>query len=348
MSRLLEPLRQIVRDLIEKKLWPIAAVLLVALVAAPMLIGGPGGDAPAPGALAAAEPGSAAAAAAPVADTTAATKQPARAKSKRSGKFDNPFFDPPTPKAEGAGATAGATGGDAGSTRAEAKSPTGEAAPRPGTSSAPATTPTPDADPTTPVDAKKPATTATPAPTATPAAPAATRPPSGPSTALRYLRTAVRVNGNGGAWPRPMARLTPVGGARNPAALFLGVTTAGARYAVFALAANATSHGDATCKRATNCRLIGLKAGQTQVVTVPRSDGGVRRLRLQVRSIRAVWGSAARARAARAHVHDDGRRALFALRRRPVTAAALRTARYDERSGLLRAAAAGALQDSSK
>ena len=158
----------------------------------------------------------------------------------------------------------------------------------------------------------------------------------------------MRVNGNGGAWPRPMARLTPIGGARNPAAMFLGVTNAGTRYAVFALAANATSHGDATCRRATNCRMIGLKAGQTQVVTVRRRDGGVRRFSLQVRSIRAVWGSAARARAARAHVHDDGRRALFALRRRPVTAAALRTVRYDERSGMLRAAGAGAVRNASQ
>jgi len=133
-----------------------------------------------------------------------------------------------------------------------------------------------------------------------------------------------------------MQRLTPIGPTRNPAALFLGVTTAGTRHAVFVLSPDATSRGEGTCTRATNCRMIRLQAGQTQVVTVRRGDGGVRRYSLQVKSIKAVWTSAARARAARARVHADGRRALAALRHHAATAAALRTARYDERTGLLR------------
>ena len=179
--------------------------------------------------------------------------------------------------------------------------------------------------------------------------PAPTTAPSRPAPALTYMRAAVRVNGSGGAWPHPMARLKPIGGARHPAALFLGVTNAGTRYAVFALAPRATSRGAGTCKRATNCRMIGLKAGQTQVVTLRGRDGRVRHYRLHVESIKAVWASAARARAGRAHVHADGRRVLSAWRRHAATAAALRTARYDERSGLLRAAAsARAVKNASK
>jgi hypothetical protein len=94
--------------------------------------------------------------------------------------------------------------------------------------------------------------------------------------------------------------------------------------------------------------MIELKAGQTQVVTVRRGDGGVRRYSLHVKSIRAVWTSAARARAARAQVHEAGRSALAALRHHAATAAALRTARHDERTGLLRAAATGAVRNASR
>ena len=236
---------------------------------------------------------------------TAAPKQPARAKRKRPGKFDNPFFDPPSPKAEGAGARPDAKGGAAGSTRAEAnrrraRPRRARARPRRKRPLQRRTRMRPRR-PTRQRRRRRPAAPATPAPatpaaTATPATPVATRAPSGPSTALRYLRTAVRVNGNGGSWPRPMARLTPIGGAATPPRCSSASRPPARATRSSCSPRTPRRSGDATCKRATECRLIGLKAGQTQVVTVRRSGGGVRRFSLQVRSIRAVWGSAARAR----------------------------------------------------
>ena len=38
MNRLLDPVRAIVADLIRKRLWPVALVLVIALVAVPALI----------------------------------------------------------------------------------------------------------------------------------------------------------------------------------------------------------------------------------------------------------------------------------------------------------------------
>ena len=331
MNALLGPLRQIARDLMDKRLWPVALLLLAALVAAPLLIGGSGAEpaAPAAPAAGAAAPGTAAATPHAVADAGDANGASKPAKAERSGKIDDPFFDPPSPPGE-AGGGAPTQGG----TQAVAKSPTGEAAPRPGGTGADAST------------AKSPAATS---PAATkPAAPkpAATRAPAATAPASSsYLRTVVRL-GRGKALP--IARLTPLGGSTHPGAVFLGIAKADARYAVFVLGPRATSRGQATCKGATDCRLIGLKAGQSQLVTVRLPNGGVRRLRLRVRSIRAVRTSAARARAARAKTHQDGRRVVRRLRRHAATAATLRTARYDGRAGLLRATAADAVKNAAE
>lgn len=315
MSAIVETLRQIGRDLIDKRLWPVAVVLLAALVAVPVLIGGSNSEPDAPAAVAAADPGAAAAAPPGAAATPAAGKAATNSKSAKNGKIKDPFFDPPKPKAAGPTSVSSA----AGSTRAEATSPTGAAAPRATGTAAPK---------------KSTATAKATAPTAkarvTPA-PRTTAPTSS------YLRTVVRVNGAGGGKAHPMSRLTPLGGTSDPAALFLGVAKAGARYAVFVLGPRATSRGQATCKGGTDCRLVGLKAGQTQVVTVRPARGGIRRFTLRVESIKTVKASAARARSARARVHPDGSRVRRAMRRHAASAAALRTARYDRQAGVLRA-----------
>lgn len=328
MNALLASVRQIGRDLIDKRLWPVAVVLLAALVAAPMLIGG--SDAPAPAAPAAgvdavAAPGAAAATPHAVANTAdAKSTEPKPAKAERGGKIDDPFFDPPKPPDAGGGGAAAAGG----ATTATAKSPTGEAAPRPGASS--------EGSP----KAKRPAA-ATPAPKPAATPPSATRVPATTAPAPSYVRTVVSVNGSR---RHPIARLTPLGGAAHPAALFLGIANAKARYAVFVLGPRATSEGQATCKGDTDCRMIGLKAGQTQIVTVRLAGGAVRRFRLRVESIRKITTTAVRARAARAHVHADGRRVLRVMLRHAASNAALRTARYDARAGLLRATGTDAVK----
>ena len=139
--------------------------------------------------------------------------------------------------------------------------------------------------------------------------------------------------------PHALSRLTPLGGTDHPGVVFLGVAEAGARYAVFVLGPDATSHGDATCKGATGCRMIGLKAGQHQLVTIRAAGGAFRGFTLRVAAIRSVSTSAASARAARTRVHARGARVLRGLRRDGATAAALRTVRYDLSAGVLRAVA---------
>lgn len=335
MNALLASARQLVRDLIDKRLWPVAVVLLAALVAAPMLIGGGDTAAPAvPAAGAVAVAPGAAAPAPPHAVANAAgaeaASEPKPVKAERGGKLDDPFFDPPKPpEASGPAGAADAAGG---ATTAVARSPTGEAAPRPGTSSAAS----PKAErPATAKPAPKPAATPRPA----------TRAPAVTTAPGSYLRTVVRVNGGK---RHPISRLTPLGGSAHPAALFLGIAKAKARYAVFVLGPRAISRGEATCKGGTDCRMIGLKAGQTQIVTVRLASGAVRRYRLRVESIRKVVAPAARARTARAHVHTDGRRVLRVMRRDAATHTALRAARYDARAGLLRAAGADAVKSASE
>jgi hypothetical protein len=249
----------------------------------------------------------------------AGKKTTASVRKDRGGPIDDPFFDPPRKHADAQSAVAG------GSTRAVGEQ-TSSATPKPATAAKhrpPAARPTP----------------------ATPAKPA-TAP-----AAASYLRTVVRLNRADGNPANAIARLTPLGGVTDPAALFFGVTKTDsrARYAVFVLGPDATSHGEAICKGATGCRMFGLRAGDTQTVTLRRrGDGHRMQFTLRVESIRAISTDAGHAATRRAHVHPDGRRALRAMRADAATAAALRAADYDTRAGLLVSSDAGAVQDASR
>ncbi len=310
MSKLVPALRRLLGDLVDKRLWPVALALVIALVAIPFVLGGSASEPPAPDPAGSTEPDPAAAATpgATAKQTTASTGKP------RGGPIDDPFFDPPRKRAESQSVATGA------STRAVAEK-------------------TPSATPKT---AAKPRPATSPVTT-----PAKSAPRSAVAT---YLRTVVRLNPADGHPANAIARLTPLGGAADPAALFFGVTKADsrARYAVFVLGPNATSHGDAICKGATGCRMFGLKAGDAQTVTLRGLDGRRLRFTLRVESIRAISTDAARAATRRAHVHPDGRRALRVMRADAATAAALRTAEYDTQAGLLVSSDAGDVQDASE
>ncbi len=317
MSRLNQVLSQVLHDLVAKRLWPVAVVLLVALVAIPLTIGRSGSDAlvPAPGAPTATST-------TPATTTTPAVSdaQPqahVRVKRRRGGTVDDPFFNPPSTKDAGSSSAAADAGTIARATPPESES----------------------ASPASPDDTSASSGKAS-APSSTSKAPATERRPAtlqSTPVASSYLRTVVQVNG---AQPHAVSRLTPLGGADDPGLVFLGVARADARYAVFLLGPDAISRGDATCKGDTGCRMIGLKAGQRQLVTIRLAGGAVRRFTVRVRSIRSVSASATRAVMARDRVHADGPRVLRALRRDGEIAAALRTARYDEQAGVLRAVAA--------
>lgn len=304
-DQLLGPLRSIARDLIGKKLWPIAVLLIAALAAVPIMIGS-GSDS---ASTAAAPPVTPAAGSGALGAKSLVTLAEAAVTGKddRAGAVKDPFYDPPDEPEAAAAASGG--GGAAG----------GGVAAKPATSGA------------SPATADKPAVDKPAEEKPTEAAPQ----PSKPGTAAIYYRTVVRWSQSGDAKARPIARLTPLGGLANTAALYLGVTKTDATYVIFLLGANATSDGEAKCADA-DCRLIGLKSGQSGLVTV-QSPGGAEahRFRLSVVSAKSVETDAAEARAMRAKVHPDGRDAMRTMWQDSATAKALLPIQYDADSGML-------------
>lgn len=321
MNGLLDSARTIVADLVRKRLWPIAVLLLVALVAIPLLIGA-SSSAPAPppgdGAVASVAPSSAA---------DVAVQEAATTTRERAGKVRDPFFDPPPAPSDDAGATTQSEGPSA------------------------ATSPTAAADPSDakPSGAKQSDAKPSPAADAKPSSPAA-KAPAAPAQTARfgaYYLTAARLAA--GATIRPLARLTPIGTPARPAAIYLGVMKVGRPYAVFVLGRRTTSRGEATCAAETACQIIGLRPGDTQTVTVHTADGDVaRRYVLRVSSVKRIITSAANARAQRARVHPDGRDAARAMSRDAAVAAALRRVGYRRSTGLLFSEAANVLEQSAR
>lgn len=297
MNTLIDPVKRIARDLVDKKLWPVAVLLLAALVAVPVLIGGASADeAPAPAALAAAAPeGPASKSLVTVIDESATGNVT------RPGRLDDPFYDPPEPPAEdtpAAAAPADASPSNEGGTSSSTGTPPSTGTP----GGAPSATPTPSDD---------------------------------PPAAGGYYRTEVRWYKHKLAKTRPLSRLTPLGGLADTAALYLGVTKASGTYAVFLLGVHATSKGDAKCEDS-DCRVIGLKSGETQRITVASPEGGeAREYVLEVRSVRRAETDAATARAMRHRVHPDGRDVMRAMWSDSATAAALGPIQFDYDSGLL-------------
>lgn len=292
MNTLIDPLKRIARDLVDKKLWPVAVLLLAALVAVPMLIGGsPAEEAPAPAALAATapeDPGSK--------SLVTVVDQAVTGTDSRPGRVDDPFYDPPDPPAPATAAT-----------------------------SAPTATPTATAT------ASKEGGTSAGEGTVTETAPQ----PAQPTIDAVYYRTELRWYEATPAKARALSRLTPLGGLADTAMLYLGVTKSGGNYAVFLLGTNTTSEGEAKCEDS-DCRVIGLKSGESQIVTVQPPDGSdARRYHLEVVKVKAVTTDAGTARTMRLRIHPDGRDVMRDMWQNAPTASALRPIQYDRGSGLL-------------
>ena len=326
MNRLLDPVRAIVADLIRKRLWPVALVLVIALVAVPALIASSSSEAPSGTAAVTPTPPAPAPATAPAEATSESDAE-------RGGRVRDPFFDPPAMPGESKGQESGAASADA-PAKAVAKEP-GATKPE---AKAKADAPTKAGAPTK-ARAPTKATPNAPAQEARPTPPPATG-RSAPVLGTHY-RTAARVGSAAGATTRPLARLTPIGRRSDPAALYLGVMKVGTPYAVFVLGRHSTSDGEATCAADTHCRIMGLLPGDSETITVRRTDGRpARRIVLRVASVRRVRTSAATARTMRAKVHPYGRTAMRAMSRSNVVAEALGRLGYRRSTGLLYSIAA--------
>ena len=239
-------IKNIGTDLVEKRLWPVALLLVVALVAAPVLLSRGGED---PGAVPPGPPATTAHITGADGSQAEVTLQQvpttATAPRNRPGKVRDPFAR--TVTAKPAPAQSGAAGG--------APSPSGAGgsaggSPVPGAPSSPGATPAGGGSQPAPKPAPKPDPLDT-----------------------YHLRLAF---GNTDGKTRTLddvARLTPLPSAENPFFVFLGVLD-DTHKAVFLVSSDAKATGDGTCKpRTSDCETIELAAGETEYFDIVTPGG---------------------------------------------------------------------------
>lgn len=299
-------LRRIAEDLVDKRLWPVALVLVVALVAIPLLIGG-GSEGPGDSRLAATPAVGAVEAAAPTVELVGPP-----AVRTRPGKLRDPFRRTKKAKA--------------------AEAPSGSSAKQPSTADAKPGAAKTGAAKTGGASTKPPAGAAK----STSPRPARTVPPPAvASLASRSVyETAAHFSGGNHDYEHPLDRLAVLGDKANPAALYLGVSRGG-EYAVFLLGPGATAGGDdGACIVADTCRAIGLRNGDVLEIEVAAADRPARRYKLEVTSLRRVAkATTSAAHRERLRVADGGREALKSFALDAPTAATLGQLRYGPLTG---------------
>jgi hypothetical protein len=286
----------LVNDLREKRLWPIVAVLLAALVAIPLLLSNSGSRTPA-AQLPAAPP------AGPVTGIPAVSVSVTPARTRLRGHGRDPFTQQRVSSpSSSATATNGAT--PAGST------PTTAAASKPGAgTSSPATT-----APSVPV------TTTTPAPTIP-----ATRPARAIPTLTDTQSYGVSVsitNAAGGVTPiDPLERLGELPSVHEPRLIELGVLKGGHRV-LFAVEPDTVLSGPGACTPGPiDCEILALAQNQTEAIGVRTASGTSQLALFAVTGIRAVGHESAPAAAAARRTESAAGRAL--LNRSPLGALSL-------------------------
>jgi hypothetical protein len=264
-------LRNLLADLVEKRLWPVAVALLGALVAVPFLLGG--GDAT-EGDVAAIPPTQGATANATQVRVSAETGLTTLAP---TGAKHNPFTQPKVKKAQTTPETA----------------PAPDPAPASGGGSTGGAAPGGD----TPSDAP-----ATPAP--------APSPDTEKKESTKVLRVDLRFGEPGKTRQKAhddIARLSALPSADEPIVIYLGVKK-DRKTAVFLISSDATATGDGTCKpSAKSCQTIEMRQGDSTFLDIDLGDG-VRQFQLDVKAIAETDAKDARkASAARARMSVAGR-----------------------------------------
>jgi hypothetical protein len=289
-------LKDLMADLFERRLWPIALGLLVALVAVPTLLSEPGAPdstaPPASGALT----GSISSETQPVVNVSQGYGKNFRRRVRRLAR-KNPFIQqaiptpPPTSKpGQGSSAPAGGLGAGAG---AGAGAGGGTLAP-----------PTTQPSPTTGedlTDAVK----------------------DGDAVLFQYT-AAVNFGEVGQAEKKSLKALDPLPSRENPVVVFMGVLTDGGT-AVFLVSQSVTSRGEGECKPSRDqCTFVHLKKGDVRFFEVPNPDGtSVTTYELELREIRVkkieqTEGKSSRRRATGASARASAERARESRRERAV------------------------------
>ena len=282
------------RDLIERRLWPLAVVLIAAIVAVPFLLAGHGHTDHA--ALADSAPAPAASPAAG-SSTTSSSASPTRTATGRQRAGDSKTRDPFAAAAASTSTTAttgarsatsnSGSAGSAGASQTASSSTPGSstgAAPSPAapilttpttstpTTSTPTTSTPTTSTPTTSTPILTTPTTSTPTTgttSTTPTTVSTSRHPAGAGEKWSLYSVDVRIKAPDGTASAitNLPRLIPLPAATWPKLMYMG-TTDGGRDAVFALGDGVSARGRARCRPAhDNCSLIVLAPGQAEAIS---------------------------------------------------------------------------------
>ncbi len=250
-------LRNLGHDLVDKKLWPVAVLLVLGVIAVPFLLGG--GEEPVATPVAAA-PATGAAAIAPPAAAEVAVALEEPVLRKRTGRTRDPFkqqFAIPTKDGTVVSTVPGSSGVSPGVGSTGTKTPpsTSTGTGLGGSGGAPTPTPTPGGTGGAP----------------TPAAPKATPPKLDP---LDVYRVNLRFGEPGEQRTmRNIARLSPLPDSDLPFFVFLGVLSGGKK-AVFLVGSDAVVTGDGTCRPSrANCETVEMAKGDTVFLDRETSEG---------------------------------------------------------------------------
>jgi hypothetical protein len=331
-------LKNVAKDLVEKRLWPVAVLLVAALVAVPVLVSR-GGSTPAAAPVAQPAGGTAGSAEAPTASrVTLVTGDDVV---HHRGAVRDPFRPAATMRSSTASpATAAAPATAASTPAASAVTASKAAAPSPGASSSTTGAPSAGSSATGPsaggssgAGATKPKATRK---TSTPAKPTAEDPTDTYHVSLRF-----GVNGGKVKTIKDVARLSPLPSETDPFFVFLGVLQTEKTHeqrAVFMVSSDATPTGEGSCHpTAQDCETVELAKGQTVFFDYTAPDGTPTQYQLQLVGIhKTEITSAAKAQAAIARHSAVGQELLRDAATRNVRAAAgARAYRFIPATGLL-------------
>jgi hypothetical protein len=269
--------RNLITDLVDRRLWPVAVALLAALVAVPVLLGG---GSKAPASASAAAVAATAAGNGGTAHAAVSLSPPATTPKYRPGPVRNPFAQHHVP----APTTTNTQ------TTPPPSPPSG--APLPSIPSGGSSFPVI----TTPV---------------VPGSGGGNR----DATETPVWRVNLRFGEAGDQkMHRDIPRLSPLPSATDPFFIFLGVLSDG-KTAVFLISSDATATGDGKCKpNATQCDTLEMRAGDTEFFDVAVGNAGVKQYELDLVKVfkNTVKGKAAAAKASR--VSKDGQNVVKELK----------------------------------
>ncbi|HMJ32725.1 MAG TPA: hypothetical protein VK501_02320 [Baekduia sp.] len=276
-------LKNVLHDLVEKRLWPVAIALVVALIAVPIVLGGSSSDA---GTDVASVPQTTTNGLANHRDVARAEvvglEAQAAGKVQRSGKVRDPFVQHHQPKVDQTVTDAVNTTKSLADGLSGSPSSSGSNGGSSDTPAAPPTTTPPD----TTTDTKK-----------------------QESSSVDTYRVKLRFGESGAEKTYDnVARLTPLPSSDNPFFVYLGLKDDG-KTAIFLVDADAVPSGDGTCQPSEDsCEQIELVAGDTEFFDLQSGTAGLVQYQLDMVSVsKAKAATTAKAAQARARESKAGR-----------------------------------------